>query len=176
MDNRIIYASIGIIIGFALAFLFFKPEIIEKVEVIETVRTDTVYQTVRDTIKLTRDRINHVYLRDTIIKEQVFNLNRFNGLEPTLFGDVSYNGLVAGELLKLNMSTDFNIPNIENTITRTETKTVVQKPKGLYGTGGVNSSFEYSVGVMYLNDRSLFGYEYNVPTGSHSLKVGFLVF
>jgi hypothetical protein len=170
------YLVIGAIIGFALAFMFFKPETIQKVEVIETVRTDTVYQTVSDTIELTRERIKHVYLRDTIIKEQVYNLSRFNGLEPTLFGDISYNGLVAGELLKLNISTDFNIPQIENTITRTETKTIIQKPKGLYGTGGVNSRFEYSVGAIYLNDRSLFGYEYNIPTGSHSLKVGFRVF
>lgn len=122
MADRLIVLGIGAIIGAAIIYFFFWPEFTEKIEVVEVVKTDTLYITVTDTIEVSHERIKHVYLRDTIIKEQVLNLSRFNGLEATTFGDIQYYGLVAGQLLNLSLRTDFKIPQIENTITRTETK------------------------------------------------------
>lgn len=171
-----VWITISFIVGFAIAFLFFKPETIEKEVTVETIKTDTVYIEVRDTIIVPYERIRTVSLRDTVILNRPYPLNRFSGLEPVLYGDVGYSGLVAGHLLNIDLTTNFRIPEITNTIHRETTKTVIQKAKGLYGTGGINSKFNFSVGATYLNDKSLIGYEYQPQINVHSVKVGFKLF
>ena len=173
MDYRLI---IAFIVGFAVAFLFFKPETVEKVVETIEIKTDTVYREVRDTIRVPYDRIKTVYLRDTVILNRSYPLNRFSGLEPVLYGDIGYLGLVAGHLLKIDLTTNFRIPEITNTINRETTRTVIQKAKGLYGTGGINSEFNFGVGATYLNDKSLIGVEYIPQTKTIDAKVGFKLF
>lgn len=164
------------IAGALIARLLFWPEITERIEIRETVRTDTVYQTYRDTIRIESERVREVYMRDTVIKTVRLPINRFSGLEPTIFGDVSYTGLVAGHFLKMELNTNFRVPELKTTINRETNRTRVLKQKGLFAIGGVDSRFHYSAGFLYQNDRSIFGYDYNFSFRSHGLKVGFKIF
>ena len=197
MADRIIVLVTGIAIGVLLYHLFFRPEV-ETETIIETiVQTDTTYRALYEKLKLEVDNYqdlsdsvgyyqklywkelgNVKLVHDTVFQNEPFSapLRRYTGLEPSLYGDVSYNALVAGKLLSMDITTDFRIPEIKTTIERRETATRTIKPNGLYGTGGISSDFQPSVGAVYLNDRSLIGYEYNTALKNHAVKVGFKIF
>ncbi|WP_114752281.1 hypothetical protein [Pleomorphovibrio marinus] len=178
MDNRIItlFSFLAcVVMGFAICWVFFKPNYIENIEIVEDIQIDTVYLEYRDTIFIPQDSLIFEYIRDTVILDITYPINRYRGLEATLFGDIGYNALVAGSLLNLELTPNWSIPQIENTITRTETRTIIQKPKGLYLEGGISSQFNYKIGATYLNDRSLFGYEYQPDLNVHWVKTGFKI-
>lgn len=159
------------IAGALISRLLFWPEITERIEILETVRTDTVYQTYRDTIRIERERVREVYMRDTVIKTVRLPINRFSGLEPTIFGDVSYTGLVAGHFLKMELNTNFKVPELKTTINRETIKTRVIKPRGLYVGGSVSDQIDFSAEAAYLDNNWLFNYRYKIGTKSHSIGV-----
>ncbi len=162
--------------GALAARLLFWPEVTERVEITETVRTDTVYRTYRDTVRIEREQVREVFVKDTVIKTVRLPINRFSGLEPTLFGDVSYTGLVAGHFLSMELNTNFKVPELTHRIEREVNRTRVLKTRGLFVTGSVNSRFNYSAGLLYQNGHSIFGYEYNFPDRSHRIKAGVRIF
>ena len=173
---RILTHILTALIGAVILYSFFWPSITEKIEVVESVKTDTVYIEHRDSIFIPVERLVYEHVRDTVIMERNYPINRYKGLEATLFGDIGYNALVAGKMLNLTLTPNFSVPKVTNTINRTETRTFIKRPKGLYGVGGVGSDFNYSVGAIYLNDKSLFGYNYQPQTGIHSISAGFKLF
>ena len=175
MDNRlIIFFGIGLIIGLLLYERFLVPDIKTKVESMETIRTDTIYTVVRDTIY--RDKFKYIYERDTIIEYYKPKIRGFKETYSTLYGNVYLSGEVLGELRYASLTTDFKFKQITNTILKEKNTTSVIKPSGVYLTGGVSSNFSYSIGATYLNDKSLIGYEYQPQLDLHSLRVGFKVF
>jgi hypothetical protein len=80
-------------------------------------------------------------------------------------------GEVLGEVLKMTATNDFKIPVVTNTITNTETKTIIQKPKGIYLGAGVNSLIQPMAKVSYLDNKYLFEYQYQPVTKVHALGI-----
>jgi hypothetical protein len=71
----------------------------------------------------------------------------------------------------MTATNDFKIPVVTNTITNTETKTIVQKAKGIYLGAGVNSLLDPLAKVSYLDNKYLFTYQYQPVTKIHTLGV-----
>lgn len=163
---------IGIVIGLIAYYFFFKPEI--RTEIVETVRTetDTVYQIIRDTVTVTRERIIHEYLRDTIINSVPLNLSRFKGVEPLTYGNIHYSGLVSGKVLKIDFTTDFKIPQVTNTIfrDRTVTKTVITGGSLYVGTG-LSQGMKLAPMAAYQNKGWQVGVSYRLLDRAISVNV-----
>ena len=172
----VIRYAIAVILGLAIYHFFLRPEISERVEVVETFKVDTVYIEVRDTIRIDRTQVQIEYVTDTVIQTQSFPINRFTGLEPTLYGDIRYTGLVAGHFLNMQLNTNFRIPQVTNTINREKTVTRVINPRGMYIGGSVSDQIQFSAGASYLDNLWLFDYWYDFSVGSHSVGVKRKVF
>jgi len=172
----IIAAIAGFIIGLLCYDYFFKPEQVSRVQIIETFNTDTLYFFQRDTVTVYRDRIKHEFLRDTVIKYYEPKISRFKAVFPLVYGNVYVNGDVLGEVLKMTAKSDFKMPVITNTITKDRITTIIKKPNGIYGVGGLGSDFSPLVGATYLKNKSLYGYKYNVNLKIHSLEYGHKIF
>jgi hypothetical protein len=85
-------------------------------------------------------------------------------------------GEVLGKVLKMTATSDFKIPVVTNTITNTETKTIVQKPKGIYLGAGVNSLIQPSASVVYLDNKYIFSYQFQPLEKLHTLSVNKKIF
>jgi hypothetical protein len=173
---KLISFAIGLILGLLIYRTFFYPDFTERVEVVERVTVDTVYLEVRDTIRIERTRVRIEYVTDTIIQDLRFPINRFSGLESTLYGDIKYTGLVAGHFLNLDLTTNFRIPQINQTIERERTIIRTIRSRGLYVGGAVSDQVQWSVGASYLDNLWMFDYRYDVGIGSQSLGVKRKVF
>ena len=180
MDYRIIYGiafGAGILFGGWLYQIFLIPKTETVIEYKETIKTDTVYLTLRDTVYLKKVNLKQTFIRDTVfIKPYEPKINQFKATYPLLYGNVYLEGEVLGEVLKTSIMTDFKIPSVTNTITK-ETKTVkIKKPTGLYAVGGLHSDLKLYYGATYVRDRVMIGYKIRLDKQIHSLEVGYKVF
>lgn len=166
----------GIIIGLVLYRLFLVPEIKERVEIVERIKTDTLFVTVIDTVTITRTQIKHEYLRDTVLVDYKPAINLFKADFPALYGNIRFRGEVLGEILKSTVETDFRIPRVTTVIEKEKTRTVTEKPSGLYLGGGISNLGNVSVGATYLMNKTLIGYDYNPQLSQHSIRAGVKVF
>jgi len=140
-----------------------KPEVITTVEK----HTDTLYvELPKDTVFLTRERINHVFVRDTVVYEFKPFINAYSASYQNQYGNLKVSGEVFGEILTMNFVPDFRFPVVTNTITKKNT--LIKKPQGIYLGAGI-SNFSASVGGVYLNDRNLFQYSYYPQINGHSI-------
>jgi hypothetical protein len=98
-------------------------------------------------------------------------ISLFKASFPSDYGSTYVSGEVIGEVLKMTATNDFKIPVVTNTITNTETKTIIQKAKGIYLGAGVNSLIQPMAKVSYLDNKYLFEYGYQPVTKVHSLGV-----
>lgn len=200
MDNSlktIVLILLGFIIGFLVYDWFFAPEF--TVEYREKIVTDTTYKhykekyqvdsikskSLSDSIDFFKKKYKGILTKNniTIVHDSVFinkpflaPLRRFNGQRAFLYGNTHFNAVVAGELLDMEISNDFRIPQITNTITK-ENRTII-KPSGLYGTLGFrmgDQQLSTLVGATYLKDRSLIFYNYDLKLQSHQAGVGFKI-
>jgi hypothetical protein len=171
-DERIRIAIISFLIGLLLAFVVYpKPEQ-ETVYKFETVtKTDTLIVEVKDTIYVPKTKIKTEFLRDTILVDYKPKISQFNASFPFEYGSTNVSGEVLGELLKMTATSDFKIPVVTNTITNTETKTIVQKPKGIYLGAGVNSLLQPSASVVYLDNKYIFQYQFQPLQKIHQIGV-----
>ena len=172
--NRIILFSFFFILGMFAHRLFFdqKPKVITKIDTV----TDTVYVQKIDTIRITNTQIRHQVVRDTVIIDFKPKISRFETSFPTTYGNALVNGKVLGEVLKMDLITDFRFPVVTNTITKTNT--VIKKPQGLYVGSGLQvggSNFSVSANLIYLQDKNLFGYSYSLY-GGHGVMYGRKIF
>lgn len=187
MDNRIIFIVIGVAIGISIMKFFFWPEVtvIEK----ETITTDSTYVEYKERYdSLERIRFNLsdsieyykelydipaevIVVHDSVFIDKPFYapLRRFEGSQPFLYGNTTYNALVAGELLNIKLENDFKIPQITSTITRETTKII--HPRGLYLGGSVSGQVNFSAGATYLNKDWMFDYQYNLTIKSHEIGI-----
>lgn len=176
LTKYLIGAAVGIVIGLVVYEKFLKEETEVQIVHEEKTVTDTVFVKEYVTVAIPKDRVKYVYLRDTVIEGANLSIRNYSGSEPTLYGNIGFRSEVAGEMLNINLFHDLSIPSITNTITKTTTKTIIRKPSGIYATAGINSNFNYSLGLTYLKDKSLVGYEYQPQIRTHSLKIGIKLF
>lgn len=155
MDNRIIFLIAGLILGYLIFSWLDKDSVI--IETVTEIKKDTVYQTVSDTIYITKSEIKHEVIRDTILIDPIQpQIKAFTASKPFLYGNVLVNGEVLGEVLKMDILTDFELPTITNTIHTKET--IIKKPSGLFLTAGLGNNFSTpSIGATLVKDRYLIG-------------------
>ena len=171
MNGKIHIAIISAIIGALICYWLLKPEIEVKTEIKETIKTDTVFITLRDTIRINRTEIKHEYLRDTILIDFKPKISLFKTSKSFLYGNTHISGEVLGEVLKMDITNDFKIPQVTNTITRTEKTTIKEKPKGFYLGLGVNNQLSPFGMVNYLDNQFIFSYQYQPFQQTHSVGV-----
>jgi predicted RNase H-related nuclease YkuK (DUF458 family) len=171
-DQRIQIAIIAFIVGVILTFIIYpKPEE-ETVYKFETkVETDTIYTRIVDTVYISKNKIKTEVLRDTVLIDYKPKISLFQTSIPSEYGSTHVSGEVLGEVLKMTATNDFKIPVVTNTITNTETKTIIKKAKGIYLGAGVNSLLKPSAKISYLDNKYLFEYAYQPVTKIHSLGI-----
>jgi hypothetical protein len=172
IDQRIQIAILAFLGGVILAFVVYPRPEVETVYKFETkVESDTIYTHVVDTVYVPKTRIKQTILRDTILVNFKPQISLFKTSIPSEYGSTHVSGEVLGEVLKMTATNDFKIPVVTNTITNTETKTIIQKPKGIYLGASVNSLLKPSASVAYLDNKYLFQYQYQPVTKIHTLGV-----
>jgi hypothetical protein len=171
-DQRIKIAIVSFIAGVILAFLLLpKPETEEVYRFTTVTETDTLFVDKVSTVYIPKTSIKTEVLRDTILIDFKPQISLFETSFPFEHGSTKVSGEVLGEVLKMTATNDYKIPVVTNTITNTETRTIIEKPKGIYLGAGVNSLLKPSASVAYLDNKYLFQYQYQPVTKIHTLGV-----
>lgn len=171
-DQRIVVAILAFIAGVIVAFVVYPRPEVETVYKFETkVESDTIYTQVVDTVYVAKNKIKTEFLRDTVLVDFKPQISLFKTSISSEYGSTHVSGEVLGEVLKMTATNDFKIPVVTNTITNTETKTIIQKPKGIYLGAGINSLLQPGAKVAYLDNKYLFEYQYQPMTKVHSLGI-----
>jgi hypothetical protein len=171
-DQRIKIAIVSFIAGVILAFLLLpKPETEEVYRFTTVTETDTLFVDKVSTVYIPKTSIKTEVLRDTILIDFKPQITLFETTFPFEYGSTKVSGEVLGEVLKMTATSDYQIPVVTNTITNTETRTIIEKPKGIYLGAGVNSLLKPSASVAYLDNKYLFQYQYQPVTKIHTLGV-----
>ena len=172
MDQRIQIAILAFLGGVILTFVIYPRHEQETVYKFETVtKTDTLYVDKLETVYVPKTKIKTEVVRDTIIVDFKPQISLFETTFPFEYGSTKVSGEVLGEVLKMTATNDYKLPVVTNTITNTETKTIIQKPKGIYLGGGVNSLLQPSASVAYLDNKYLFSYQFQPMQRIHQIGV-----
>jgi hypothetical protein len=176
-NQKIQIAILSFLAGVILAFLVFPRPEQETVYKFETkVESDTIYTRVVDTVYVPKNKIKTEVLRDTVLINYQPKISLFKTSIPSEYGSTHVSGEVLGEVLKMTATNDFKIPVVTNTITNTETRTIIQKQKGIYLGASVNSLLQPGAKVSYLDNKYLFGYQYQPLEKLHTLSVSKKIF
>jgi hypothetical protein len=171
-NQKIKIATLAFLAGILVAYIFFPKTESETVYKFETVtKTDTLMVEVKDTVYVPKTKIKTEVLRDTILIDYKPKISQFNASFPFEYGSTNVSGEVLGEVLKMTATSDFKIPVVTNTITNTETKTIIQKPKGIYLGASVNSLLQPGAKVSYLDNKYIFQYQFQPLEKLHTLSV-----
>jgi hypothetical protein len=171
-DQRIRIAIVSFLIGVILTFVVYPRPEQETVYKFETVtKTDTLFVDKFETVYIPQTKIKTEVLRDTILIDFKPQISLFKTTIPFEYGNTYLSGEVLGEVLKMTATNDFKIPVVTNTITNTETKTIIEKPKGIYLGAGVNSLMQPNAKVSYLDNKYLFEYQYQPLQKVHQIGV-----
>jgi hypothetical protein len=171
-DQRIKIAITSFLAGIILAFIFMpKPETEEVYRFTTVTETDTLFVDKVSTVYIPKTSIKTEVLRDTILIDFKPQISLFETTFPFEHGSTKVSGEVLGEVLKMTATSDYQIPVVTNTITNTETRTIIEKPKGIYLGAGINSLLKPSASVAYLDNKYLFQYQYQPVTKIHTLGV-----
>jgi hypothetical protein len=171
-DQRIKISLLSFIAGAVLAFIFMpKPQTEEVYRFTTVTKTDTLFVDKVSTVYVPKTSIKTEVLRDTILIDFKPQISLFETSFPFEHGSTKVSGEVLGEVIKMTATNDYKIPVVTNTITNTETRTIIQKPKGIYLGAGVNSLLKPSASVAYLDNKYLFQYQYQPLQKIHTLGV-----
>jgi hypothetical protein len=171
-NQKIKIATLAFLAGILVAYIFFPKTESETVYKFETVtKTDTLVITSTNTVYIPKKEIKTQVIRDTVLIDYNPKISAFTASFPFEYGSTSVSGEVLGEVLKMTATSDFKIPVVTNTITNTETKTIVEKPKGIYLGAGVNSLIQPSASVSYLDNKYIFSYQFQPLEKLHTLSV-----
>jgi hypothetical protein len=171
-DQRIKIAIVSFIAGVILAFLLLpKPETEEVYRFTTVTETDTLFVDKVSTVYIPKTSIKTEVIRDTILVDFKPQISLFETSFPFEYGSTKVSGEVLGEVLKMTATSEYQIPVVTNTITNTETRTIIEKPKGIYLGAGVNSLLKPSASVAYLDNKYLFQYQYQPLQKIHTLGV-----
>ena len=176
-NQKIKIASLAFIAGIIVAYIFLPKTESETVYKFETVtKTDTLFITSTNTVYIPKKEIKTQVIRDTVLIDYKPKISAFTASFPFEYGSTNVSGEVLGEVLKMTATSDFKIPVVTNTITNTETKTIVQKPKGIYLGASVNSLLQPGAKVSYLDNKYLFSYQFQPLEKLHTLSVNKKIF
>ena len=170
--EKITISIIACLIGFILAFVIFpRPEFetVYKTEI--KTQTDTLFITSTDTVYIPKTKIKTEILRDTVLIDFKPQISHFETTFPFEYGSTNVSGEVLGEVLKMTATNDYKIPVVTNTITHTNTQTIIKKSKGIYLGANVNSLLQPSANVSYLDNKYLFSYQFQPLQGVHQIGV-----
>jgi hypothetical protein len=171
VSEKIVLITLSFILGFIVCKLLLKPEYIESYRT--TFHTDTVYiQLPKDTVYLTRNKIKHEVIRDTVLIDFKPKISEFKASYSFLNGNIHVEGEVLGEVLKMGVITDLKQKVITNTIEKETIKTY--HLKGLY-LGGQFHKNTYSANLDYVNKNLKVGYSFN-PAIGHGVGIGVKIF
>ena len=171
-SQKIQIAILAFFAGVILAFIFYpKPEIEEVYKFTTKTEIDTVFIQDIDTVHIPKKEIKTEVLRDTILIDYKPTINSFSTTTPFEYGNTYVNGEVLGEVLKMSVTNDFKIPVVTNTITNTETKTIIKKSKGIYLGANISSLLQPGATASYVDDKYIFQYQYQPMTKIHTLGV-----
>jgi hypothetical protein len=172
-DQRIKIAILSFMAGAILAFTIYKaaPHIETVYKFTTVTKTDTLFVDKVSTVYIPKTSIKTEVIRDTILIDFKPQISLFETSFPFEYGSTKVSGEVLGEVLKMTATSDYQIPVVTNTITNTETRTIIEKPKGIYLGAGVNSLLKPSASVAYLDNKYLFQYQYQPVTKIHTLGV-----
>jgi hypothetical protein len=171
-SQKIQIAILAFFAGVIIAFIFYpKPEIEEVYKFTTKTETDTVFIQDIDTVHIPKKEIKTEVLRDTILIDYKPTINSFSTTTPFEYGNTYVNGEVLGEVLKMSVTNDFKIPVVTNTITNTETKTIIKKSKGIYLGANISSLLQPGATASYVDDKYIFQYQYQPMTKIHTLGV-----
>jgi hypothetical protein len=171
-SQKIQIAILAFFAGVIIAFIFYpKPEIEEVYKFTTKTETDTVFIQDIDTVHIPKKEIKTEVLRDTILIDYKPTINSFSTTTPFEYGNTYVNGEVLGEVLKMSVTNDFKIPVVTNTITNTETKTIIKKSKGIYLGANISSLLQPGATASYVDDKYMFQYQYQPMTKIHTLGV-----
>jgi hypothetical protein len=172
MDQRIQIAILAFLGGVILTFVVYPRHEQETVYKFKTVtKTDTLFVDKLSTVYIPKTKIKTEVLRDTILIDFKPQISLFETTIPFEYGSTKVSGEILGEVLKMTATNDYKLPVVTNTITNTETRTIVQKPKGIYLGGGVNSFLEPTASVAYLDNKYLFSYQFQPMQRIHQIGV-----
>jgi hypothetical protein len=171
-DQRIKIAITSFLAGIILAFIFMpKPEVEEIYRFTTVTQTDTLFVDKVSTVYIPKTSIKTEVLKDTILIDFKPQISLFETTFPFEYGSTKVSGEVLGEVLKMTATSDYQIPVVTNTITNTETRTIIEKPKGIYLGAGVNSLLKPSASVAYLDNKYLFQYQFQPVTKIHTFGI-----
>ena len=171
-NQKIKIATLAFFAGILVAYIFFPKIESETVYKFETVtKTDTLIVEVKDTVYVPKTKIKTEVLRDTVLINFKPQISQFNASFPFEYGSTNVSGEVLGEVLKMTATNDFKIPVVTNTITNTETKTIVEKAKGIYLGASVNSLLQPGAKVSYLDNKYIFQYQFQPLQKIHQIGV-----
>jgi hypothetical protein len=171
-NQKIKIASLAFIAGIIVAYIFLpKPESETFYKFKTVTKTDTLIVEVKDTVYVPKTKIKTEVLRDTILIDYKPQISAFTASFPFEYGSTNVSGEVLGEVLKMTATSDFKIPVVTNTITNTETKTIIQKPKGIYLGASVNSLLQPGAKVAYLDNKYIFQYQFQPLEKLHTVSV-----
>jgi hypothetical protein len=170
IDQRIQIAILSFLAGVILTFVVYPRHEQETVYKFETVtKTDTLFVDKLETVYIPKTKIKTEVVRDTILIDFKPQISLFETTFPFEYGSTKVSGEVLGEVLKMTATNDYKLPVVTNTITNTETKTIIEKPKGIYLGGGVNSLLQPSASVSYLDNKYLFSYQFQPLQKVHQI-------
>jgi hypothetical protein len=170
--ERIKIATISFLAGVILAFILFPRPDQETVYKFETkVETDTLFVNSTNTVYIPKKEIKTQVIRDTVLIDYKPKISLFETTFPFEYGSTKVSGEVLGEVLKMTATSDYNIPVVTNTITNTETNTIIKKSKGFYLGASINSLLDPGAKASYVDDKYIFQYQYQPVTKIHSLGV-----
>ena len=171
-SQKIQIAIVSFFAGVIIAFIFYpKPDVEEVYKFTTKTEIDTSFVEIIDTVYVPKKEIKTEVLRDTILIDYKPTINSFSTTTPFEYGNTYVNGEVLGEVLKMNVTNDFKIPVVTNTITNTETKTIIKKSKGIYLGANISSLLQPGATASYVDDKYMFQYQYQPMTKIHTLGV-----
>lgn len=178
MDNIMKLATyiLAVAVGFALAFLFFKPKIVENIVVKTETRIDTIFTAHADTVFLTEtvleERIDTVYYSEPYKA----SVSVYSGSEVLDYGSIDWRAETTGKMVNLSFTPSIEIPTIIKEIETVKTVTQTRDLRGLYAGASANLDLDYKLGASYVDRDWQFNYDYQPKVGMHWVGVKRRVF
>lgn len=163
-------------LGFALAFLFFKPKIVENIVVKTETRIDTIFTAHADTVFLTDTVLQHHV--DTVYYSVPFEttVTAYSGSKVLDYGTIDWRAETTGKLVNLSFTPSIEIPTIIKEIETVKTVTQTRDLRGLYAGASASLDLDYKLGASYVDLDWQFNYDYQPKSGMHWVGVKRRVF
>lgn len=171
-SQKIQIALVAFLAGVVLTFIVYpKPEEETVYKFTTKTEIDTAFVEVVDTVYIPKKEIKTKVIRDTVLVDYKPSIKKFETSKSFEYGETSVSGEVLGDILNVDIKNKFSIPVVTNTITNTETKTIIKKSKGIYLGANINSLLQPGASASYVDDKYIFQYQYQPLQKVHQIGV-----